>query len=68
MTLKQAKKTLKAIGITIRKNDGEYRVNIINGTEATACYTNDIEDAIGTGKAMARSRQSYKLEDSCAGF
>lgn len=44
--------------VTITKRDGEYRVNFINGKEATACYTNDLEDAFGTGVEM-RNHQDW---------
>jgi hypothetical protein len=54
MTLKQAKAVAKALDITIsgKNASGEYRVNFVNGKEATAYYTNDLEDAVGTAKAM----------------
>jgi predicted hotdog family 3-hydroxylacyl-ACP dehydratase len=44
---------LMAYKISIRHNDGEYRVNIRAGREATAYYTNDLQDALATGIAMA---------------
>jgi hypothetical protein len=46
--------TLMAYNITIRHDDGEYRVNIKAGREATAYYTNDLKDALDTGIAMAK--------------
>ncbi len=55
MTMQQAKVILRAIGVSIRKDDGEYRVNIIGGTELTAYYTSDLEDAVATGKAMSKA-------------
>jgi hypothetical protein len=51
ITLKQAKSELKAIGFTITKRNNEYRINHTSGTEATAYYTDDIEDAIATARA-----------------
>ncbi len=54
--LKVAKQKLKELGITVNYNSEweEYRVNFINGKESTASYTNDIEDALNTGIAMAK--------------
>jgi hypothetical protein len=49
MTLAEAKTIAKSNGFTIRHRDGEYRVNFIGGTEATAYYTDDREDAVDTG-------------------
>ena len=55
-TLAQAKATLRAVGVTITKRHGEYRVNLRGGQEATAYYTDDIEDAVNTGQQMADRR------------
>jgi hypothetical protein len=60
LTMKEAKKKLRPYAMTITKRDGEYRVNHLNGTEATAYYTNDIGDAICTGVSMSLR---YQRED-----
>lgn len=52
-TLKNAKVILSEIGMGITKRDDEYRVNFKNGTENTAYYTNDLQDALETGMKMA---------------
>lgn len=52
-TLKEAQKTLKAVGMSISKKDSEYRVNYKGGKESTAYYTDDLSDAVATGKAMS---------------
>jgi hypothetical protein len=52
MTQEQAKAILKIVGVTLVAGD-EYRVNIRGGSEATAYYTDDIQDAVKTGLAMA---------------
>lgn len=55
-TFKLTKDQLKAIGITISKTSNmpnEYRVNLRDGKEATAYYTEDLEDAFLTGVVMA---------------
>lgn len=53
---RMARATLKALGISLSHDHDadEYRVNYRNGKEATAYYTNDLEDAVGTGRAMAQ--------------
>lgn len=57
MTFKQAKAQLRVVGITIRKTQyGEYRVNFVNGTEATAIYDPDLDSAVATGIAMVGRR------------
>lgn len=57
MTLKQAKAQLRSIGVSINKTrHGEYRVNFIGGTEATATYDPDLASAVATGIAMVGSR------------
>lgn len=55
LTMKVVGAALRAIGVTMRKTEyGEYRVNFRGGTEATACYTDDLRDALDTGIAMVR--------------
>ena len=50
------KESLRSIGITIVKkpHTGEWRVNFLNGKEATAYYSNDLEDAYKTGLMMSK--------------
>ena len=57
-TIKAAQATLRAIGISLRRTGWghELRVNFRGGREETACYTDDADDAVGTGQAMARHR------------
>ncbi|GAA5544236.1 MULTISPECIES: hypothetical protein [Hyphomicrobiales] len=49
---------VRALGLTISKQDGEYRISRPNLTreraEAIAYYTNDRFDAWGTAEEMAR--------------
>jgi hypothetical protein len=54
ITFKTAKDICQVYGCTLRKNDGEYRVNFSYGREETAYYTNDIEDAVATSVIMAK--------------
>lgn len=53
MTIKQAKTFLQRHNMVLKYYDGEYRVNFKHGTEETAYYTNDINDAINTAIVMA---------------
>ena len=50
---------LKGLGLSLTKklSVGEYRVNYIHGKEATACYTDDLQDAIDTGLLMWKENQ-----------
>jgi hypothetical protein len=64
MRLYNAKAELSPFHMTITWNEstGEYRVNFQHGQECTAYYTDDLEDAIDTGKAMRRSSMAF-VED-----
>jgi len=53
MTIAEAKAILRPLGVTLRHTVGEFRVNLAGGKEATAYYTDDINDAVATGRAMA---------------
>jgi len=55
--LKESVSLLSSMGISLTKSDGEYRVNFKGGKEETAYYTNDILDAINTGKAMLKQKK-----------
>lgn len=54
-TLAEAKAALKERQVNLygRNAYGEYRVNVMGGTEATAYYSADLVDAFYTGLAMA---------------
>lgn len=54
MTAKEMRERIRATGCSVRVTDGEIRVNLRGGSEATAYYTNDREDACGTAADMAR--------------
>lgn len=63
MKFSEAKKQLAALGITIKKNEyGEFEVNFKGGKEKTCCYTDDLEDAVGTGKAMAARKKAKPVK------
>jgi hypothetical protein len=50
-----AKVELSRLGVVMRRTGqgDELRVNIVGGTEATAYYTDDLDDARNTGILMA---------------
>lgn len=54
MTLKTAKLLCNAIDCSFAKRDGEYRVNFLGATDATAYYTTDLYDAVDTAVEMHR--------------
>jgi hypothetical protein len=54
MTLKTAQQKLRAIGVNLKKVDGEYFVNFAAGKEATAYYMEDLLDAVDTGEDMVK--------------
>jgi hypothetical protein len=52
LKLKAAQSDLRAIGITLRKVEDDYQV-YPKGDTSKAYFTNDIEDAFNTGRAIA---------------
>jgi L-ribulose-5-phosphate 3-epimerase UlaE len=55
MTLQEAKSIARHLGLTLREvRSGDYRVNLREGNEATAYYTDNLEDAVKTAIEMAR--------------
>lgn len=62
LTLLQVRETLWPLGLRISKWDGEYRVNFVRGDEATAYYTNDLEDALWTGLQMASRGETRRKQ------
>jgi hypothetical protein len=58
MTLQEAKSIARHLGVTLRKvRSGDYRVNLRDGDETTAHYTDNLEDAVNTAVEMARKRE-----------
>ena len=64
MTQSEVKAKLAAVGISFRGRDNEYRVNYRGGSEATAYYTTDLDDALETGRVMANSPRSTWIDKS----
>ena len=63
LTLAQAKAELRPLGLVLISHDGEYRVNFRRGDEESAYYTTDLDDALATGKDMAKRSASEAAED-----
>lgn len=60
ISLGDVKAALKPLGVTItRRAEGEYRVNVVGGTEDTAYYTDYLPDALGTGRAMSSNTEEW---------
>lgn len=61
VTMREAKQRLALNGMSFRKTEyGDFRVAFaeVRDNEASAYYTDDIEDAVLTGAAMRRRLQS----------
>ncbi len=57
MTLQEGKSIARHLGLTLRLlRSGKYRVNFRDGSETTAYYTDDLEDAVNTAVEMAHKR------------
>lgn len=54
-SIASARKQLAACGMTLRRDAiwEEYRVNFVGGSDDTAYYTDDLDDALQTGLQMA---------------
>jgi NACalpha-BTF3-like transcription factor len=52
MNINRVKQTIRALGLTVTRVDGEWRVNYQGGKEATAYYTDDPQAALDTARAM----------------
>ena len=48
-----ARDELHALGLVLRQAPGQYSVNFPGGDDATAYVTDDLQDALNHGRAMA---------------
>lgn len=55
-TVEEVRRAVRALGLTFRRDDGEHRINFVGGDEATAYYTDDLEDALWTAFRMVENR------------
>lgn len=61
-TLKEIQSKLRPHGVVVKKTGygNEHRVNYRGGREETAHYTDDPNDALGTGLEMAKPEHAMK--------
>jgi hypothetical protein len=53
LTLAQARAALAQLGLVLKKTEwGDYRINWPKAREETAYYTDELDDAVATGKRM----------------
>jgi hypothetical protein len=65
--VRRARLELSDLGITLRvAPSGEWRVNHRYGAESTAYYTEQLDDALHTGRDMAARRNAQKLQHRAA--
>ena len=63
MTLQEAKSIARHLGLTLRMvRSGEYRVNLRDGNETTAYYTDKLEDAVNAVVVMARNKRAFSSD------
>jgi hypothetical protein len=63
MTYTEAKQIVNALGMRITKTEyDEYRVALANNSEASAYYATDLDDAVGTARAMHARRAIHRIE------
>ena len=65
MTKLQTLQAIRALGMTARWSSEfqEFRINFRGGMEATAHYTNDADDAIGSAQDMMQHRTFYGSQE-----
>jgi gentisate 1,2-dioxygenase len=56
LTYKEVQQQLRRAGIVISKRGAVHRINVFDGLENTAFYTESLEEALETGLRMARPR------------
>jgi hypothetical protein len=62
MTLfKAARDELHALGLVIRQAPGQYRVNFPDADDATEYVTDDLQDALNHGRAIATEAPPARL-------
>lgn len=53
LTIRTVADELRRLGMAFQSAPGEYRVNYRGGSDATAYFTEDLADALATGRQMA---------------
>lgn len=69
MRVKDAMREMRSLGLVLKRDEtGEWRVNFKGGRDGTAYYASDLDDAVATGRSMARSATRRETEPStCPG-
>lgn len=62
-TYKELKEKLEAKRINLATRHGEYRVNLFDGTEDSAYYTDDLQDAYGTALKMIEADKPRRIKE-----
>jgi hypothetical protein len=57
MTVVETMKAIRALGLTVRRSDGEWNINYRGGRPATAYFTTDNDDALAIARAMIAGRE-----------
>jgi len=52
-------KTIRELGFTVGVKDGEWRITPKGAPESAAYYTDDLDDALGTARLMAKPKCSH---------
>jgi hypothetical protein len=61
-----AARDLRALGITLARLPGEYRVNIRNGSDATARMAETLDEALALGRSMAAAAPAAVVRAAAA--
>jgi Flp pilus assembly protein TadD len=61
LTIQQTQQAIRALGLSVVRTDGEWRINLNNGSEATAYCTSDNDDALATARALHQDNKRLKI-------
>lgn len=64
--LELAARELRALGITLARLPGEYRVNIRDGSDATAQTVETLDEALALGRSMAAAAPAAVVRAAAA--
>lgn len=67
ITRAEVMRTIRSLGLSASRRDGEWRINFRGGREATAYYTEDEQDALDTADSMAHALRQVQAERAARG-
>lgn len=68
MTIKDAQKQLREIGVTLRKDAfGDFLVHVKGTPTETTYFTQDLDDAVATGQAMVEKAKAIEAANDPKG-